>query len=99
MRSCRQRGGFQMNDRRDWALERLEREIGELAAHIHAATCRWLEMVAESTAARAGPKGRQVVRAVAGSPVLAGAVGRTSARAGGEEAGRAAVDPCGVRAR
>lgn len=28
-------------------LERLEREIGELAAHIHAATCRWLELVAE----------------------------------------------------
>jgi Domain of unknown function (DUF222) len=29
------------------ALERLEREIGELAAHIHAATCRWLLLVAE----------------------------------------------------
>lgn len=28
-------------------LELLEREIGELAAHIHAATCRWLELVAE----------------------------------------------------
>jgi hypothetical protein len=28
-------------------LERLEREIGELAAHIHAATCRWLLLVAE----------------------------------------------------
>ena len=28
-------------------LERLEREIGELAAHINAATCRWLELVAE----------------------------------------------------
>lgn len=27
--------------------ERLEREIGELAAHIHAATCRWLLLVAE----------------------------------------------------
>ena len=29
------------------ALERLEQEIGELAAHIHAATCRWLLLVAE----------------------------------------------------
>jgi len=28
-------------------LELLEREIGELAAHIHAATCRWLELIAE----------------------------------------------------
>jgi uncharacterized protein DUF222/HNH endonuclease len=28
-------------------LERLESEIAELAAHIHAATCRWLLMVAE----------------------------------------------------
>jgi hypothetical protein len=31
----------------EWPLEQLEREIGELAAHIHAATCRWLGMVAE----------------------------------------------------
>ena len=29
------------------ALERFEQEIGELAAHIHAATCRWLLLVAE----------------------------------------------------
>jgi len=29
------------------SLERLEAEIGELAAHIQAATCRWLLMVAE----------------------------------------------------
>ena len=29
------------------SLERLEEEIGELAAHIHAATCRWLLLVAE----------------------------------------------------
>ena len=28
-------------------LERLEHEITELAAHIHAATCRWLLLVAE----------------------------------------------------
>jgi hypothetical protein len=28
-------------------VERLEEEIGELAAHIHAATCRWLLLVAE----------------------------------------------------
>ena len=28
-------------------LERLEHEIGELAAHIHAATCRWLLLVGE----------------------------------------------------
>ena len=28
-------------------LERLEREITELASHIHAATCRWLGLVAE----------------------------------------------------
>jgi hypothetical protein len=32
---------------REWPLERLEREIGELAAHIHAATARWLDMVGE----------------------------------------------------
>src|SRR5215218_6571507 len=31
----------------EWALERLEDEIVELAAHIHAATCRWLGLVAE----------------------------------------------------
>jgi len=30
-----------------WPLERLELEISELAAHIHAATCRWLGLVAE----------------------------------------------------
>lgn len=29
------------------ATERIESEIGELAAHIAAATCRWLELVAE----------------------------------------------------
>jgi hypothetical protein len=29
------------------ASERLEEEIGELAAHIHAATCRWLLLIAE----------------------------------------------------
>src|SRR5215207_9445647 len=28
-------------------LARLEREITELASHIHAATCRWLGLVAE----------------------------------------------------
>src|SRR5215210_2518855 len=28
-------------------LESLEREITELASHIHAATCRWLGLVAE----------------------------------------------------
>jgi hypothetical protein len=32
---------------RSMALGRLEEEIGELAAHIHAATCRWLLLVAE----------------------------------------------------
>jgi hypothetical protein len=32
---------------RDWPLELLEREIGQLAAHIHAATARWLLLVAE----------------------------------------------------
>ena len=31
----------------DAPIEWLEREIGELAAHIAAATCRWLELVAE----------------------------------------------------
>ena len=30
-----------------FSVDRLEREIGELAAHINAATCRWLLMVAE----------------------------------------------------
>ena len=28
-------------------LERLEHEIGELSAHIHAATCRWLLLIGE----------------------------------------------------
>jgi Domain of unknown function (DUF222)/HNH endonuclease len=32
---------------RERPLELLEREIAELAAHIHAATCRWLGLVAE----------------------------------------------------
>jgi Domain of unknown function (DUF222)/HNH endonuclease len=32
---------------REWPLELLEREIGQLAAHINAATCRWLALVAE----------------------------------------------------
>jgi Domain of unknown function (DUF222)/HNH endonuclease len=32
---------------RDWPLERLEREIGEFAAHVHAGTARWLALVAE----------------------------------------------------
>jgi Domain of unknown function (DUF222) len=31
----------------EWSLERLEDEIGRLAAHIHAATCRWLLLVGE----------------------------------------------------
>ncbi len=31
----------------DMPLERLESEITELAAHINAATCRWLLLVAE----------------------------------------------------
>jgi hypothetical protein len=39
--------GEERFDGRHWPLERLEREIGELAAHIHAATCRWLLLVAE----------------------------------------------------
>ncbi len=34
-------------DSRERPLELLEREITELAAHIHAATCRWLALVAE----------------------------------------------------
>lgn len=34
-------------DIRTLATERLEQEISELAAHIHAATCRWLLLVAE----------------------------------------------------
>jgi Domain of unknown function (DUF222)/HNH endonuclease len=34
-------------DSRERSLELLEREITELAAHIHAATCRWLGLVAE----------------------------------------------------
>jgi Domain of unknown function (DUF222) len=34
-------------DAESWPLERLEREIGELAAHIHAGTSRWLALVAE----------------------------------------------------
>jgi uncharacterized protein DUF222 len=29
------------------SVEELEREIGELAAHVNAATCRWLCLVAE----------------------------------------------------
>jgi hypothetical protein len=34
-------------DSQERPLELLEREIAELAAHIHAATCRWLGLVAE----------------------------------------------------
>jgi len=37
----------QEREARDWPLELLEREIGQLAAHIHAATARWLLLVAE----------------------------------------------------
>ena len=36
-----------MKDLKSMPTEQLEREIGELAAHIHAATCRWLLLVAE----------------------------------------------------
>jgi hypothetical protein len=39
--------GEQVMDSREQPLELLEREIAELAAHIHAATCRWLGLVAE----------------------------------------------------
>src|SRR5919204_5046032 len=31
----------------EWPLELLEREISELAAHIHAGMCRWLGLVGE----------------------------------------------------
>jgi hypothetical protein len=37
----------QQTGTRERPLELLEREITELAAHIHAATCRWLGLVAE----------------------------------------------------
>lgn len=40
-------GAAQIGGLDSMPLERLEREIGELAAHISAATCRWLELVAE----------------------------------------------------
>ena len=36
-----------MDTLQDVALDRLDDEIGELAAHIAAATCRWLELIAE----------------------------------------------------
>ena len=39
------------------SLEELEREICELAAHIAAATCRWLELLAEFDDRGAGPSG------------------------------------------
>jgi uncharacterized protein DUF222 len=36
-----------MTELKSVPLDRLEKEITELAAHIHAATCRWLCLVAE----------------------------------------------------
>jgi hypothetical protein len=44
VRPPRDEQGF---DAREWPLERLEREIGEFAAHVHAGTARWLTLVAE----------------------------------------------------
>jgi hypothetical protein len=38
---------METDNMKDAPLERLEEQITELAAHIHAATCRWLELVAE----------------------------------------------------
>ncbi len=38
-----QRGGELASAPSEW----IEREIGELASHIAAATCRWLELIAE----------------------------------------------------
>src|SRR5215218_6350614 len=35
------------NDDDKAPLEALEQEIAELASHIHAATCRWLTLIAE----------------------------------------------------
>jgi hypothetical protein len=40
-----------------WPVERLEREITELAAHLNAAECRWLVLWPSSTGARGGPPG------------------------------------------
>ena len=48
-------------------IERLEREITQLASHIHAATCRWLGLVADSTGGAAGPPGHAAA-APTGSP-------------------------------
>lgn len=46
-------------------LERLEREITELASHIHAAMCRWLLLVGGVRPPRGlGTVGLQVVRAL-----------------------------------
>ena len=56
------------------SLEALEREICELAAHIAAATCRWLELVAEfDDRARLGGMGHHLVRALAVVAMFAGA--------------------------
>jgi Domain of unknown function (DUF222) len=43
----RRDGGRDANGTRISETQRLEREIGELAARIHAATCRWLLLVAK----------------------------------------------------
>ena len=43
---------------------RLADEITELASHIHAATCRWLGLVAEFIAAGAGVGGLPQLRAL-----------------------------------
>jgi hypothetical protein len=40
-----------------WPVERLEREITELAAPLNAAECRWLVLWPSSTGARGGPSG------------------------------------------
>src|ERR671929_1135933 len=67
-------------------LEVLERQITQLASHINAATCRWLELVAEYDA-REGWRSGAAARARTGcrgsAPSRRGRLGSTSASRGG----------------
>src|ERR671923_3008788 len=84
----------------DMPLEQLESEITELAAHINAATCRWLLLIGEHDRregwAEWGCKScAHWLSVQCGLGLRAG----SAAGAGGQGACRAAGDPGGVRPR
>ena len=78
--------------------DRLADEITELASHIHAATCRWLGLVAEFDRRQGlGRVGLPLLRALALVALLDLAGGGARARARGAAAAGAAADPRRVR--